>query len=335
MRKGKLILLLALTLLLCACRTRVLPQEPATGRTPQEPPAQETAAPVSPETVEELTTEPPESPREDALQEQTTEPDESAEQDETAERRTFSDSASGELTPDAEAPLYTPTEQPADAAVADGSGAGDSGSTEAEEAELTATETVPADEAEQRGVDESGEVAESVLTYYLTLLDSRLGSLFECKRLYVFWETAEDHRTIYRTSEEHGIILGAGAYDVSAKLLEENLTVDDGWVLRKNPDAVVKVVDGGALDASAARTICDELAARPGWTELGAIREGRVLLLDSRLLETQAGRIAASVYLAKLLYPTQMEDVDADEALRALTQEALGSAYSGQYAYVM
>lgn len=333
-----MILLLALALTLSACRTRVIAQEPAAVRAPQEPPAQETVAPVRIDAVaeapEELQQE--DQPQEqEPPQEQPSEPDAPVEQNEDSERRAFSPSASGELTPDAETPLYTAAEQPADTMATVGDGEPGQGNAEAEGAALTATETLPADEAEQLGVDESGEIAESVLTYYLTLLDSRLGGLFECKRLYVYWETDEDHRTIHKTSSEHQIILGAGAYDVSAKLLEENLTVDDGWVFRKNPDAVVKVVDGGALDLIAAHALCEELAARPEWSGIGAIREGRTLVLSRQLLETQAGRTAATVYLAKLLYPAQMEDVDADEALRALTQEAFGGAYSGQYAYTM
>ncbi|MBE6909960.1 MAG: hypothetical protein E7474_10395 [Ruminococcaceae bacterium] len=336
MRKAKFILLLALGLTLCACRTRVIERESPPVQTAQEPPVQEAAAPVRidaatappEEPPQELPEEPPEQPEEPA-----TEPDAPAEQDETSERREFAENASGELTPDAETPLYAETEQPADATAADGGEAAGGANTEAVGAELSATETVRADEAEQLGVDESGEVAESVQTYYLTLLDSRLGSLFECKRLYVYWETDEDHRTVFKTSDEHQIIIGAGAYDVSAKLLEENLTVDDGWVFRKNPDAVVKAMDGGPLDPLAAQTLCDELAVRPEWANIGAIREGRTLVLSRQLLETSAGRTAAMVYLAKLLYPEQMEDVDADEALRALTQEASGSAYAGQYAY--
>jgi len=335
MRKTKIILLLALALTLCACRTRVIERESPPAETAQEPPAQETVAPVRIDAVSTPQEDPPqeEPPEEEPPQEPATEPDAPVEQDETSERREFSENVSGELTPDAETPLYAETEQPADTTVADGGETGGDANAEAEGAELTATETVSADEAEQLGVDESGEVAESVQTYYLTLLDSRLGSLFECKRLYVYWETDEDHRTVFKTSDEHQIILGAGAYDVSAKLLEENLTVDDGWVFRKNPDAVVKVMDGGPLEAPAAQTLCDELAARPEWAGIGAVREGRTLVLSRRLLETSAGRTAAMVYLAKLLYPEQMEDVDADEALRALTQEAFGSAYAGRYAF--
>ena len=241
MRTAKLIPLLALALTLCGCRTRVIAQEP---------PAQEAAAPVRIDAAAEAPKEEPQqedrSQEAEPPQERTTEPEAPVEQDDGSERRTFSDGAGGELTSDAETPLYTAAEQPADATAAVGNGTAGQGNIEAESAALTATETLPADEAEQLGVDESGEVAESVQTYYLTLLDSRLGALFECKRLYVYWETDEDQRTVYKSSREHQIILGAGAYDVSAKLLEENLTVDDGWVSRKNPDAVVKVVSGSA-----------------------------------------------------------------------------------------
>ena len=307
------LLLLALTVSLFGCRVRTTL--------------------IEPESVDEASAE---ATSLEALQSEAAAPDAegTAAQDENSDRREFAADASGELTPEAETPLYVPADEPAGAAFP-GSGEFGAVNAEAEGAELTATETISADEAERLGADDSGEVADSVLTYYLTLLDSRLGSLFECKRLNVYWETGEDHRTIHKSSVEHRLILGAGAYDVSAKLLEENLKVDDGWVFRKNPDAVVKVIDGGAMDAQLAEEACSELAARSGWAEVGAIRDGNVLVLSGRLLETQAGRTAAMVYLAKLMYPDQMEDVDADEALRALTEEAEGSAYIGLYAYAM
>ena len=362
------ILIFALLTQLCSCRMRTTLTPEPTG--PEEAPAAKAEQPV--ETVIPVTPEPTPAPEPEATPEPTPDPtpepvvpvetpqptpepvvqptptpepeippekeadhpDAPTEQNEESDRREYASDESGELTPDAETPLITPTDEAGETPTPT-EGEGAPTNTEAEGAEKTATETVPAEEAEQLGVDDNGEVAESVLTYYLTLLDSRVGPLFECKRLYVYWETAEDHRTIYKTDPAHQLILGAGAYDVSGKLLEENLTVDDGWVSRKNPDAMVKLADGGALDMLSAQSICDELAARPDWGAITAIREKRVIVLSSRLLETQAGQVAAMVYLAKLMYPEQMEDVDADEALRALTEEATGSAYVGAYAYTM
>lgn len=358
MNRRMILLLLFLSLiLLCSCRVRTTllapepPEEPIPEVTaapePTDAPAPAPAAEPTPERTPVPTPEPtPEPPPEPtaaptpeptpspAPEEPADQPDAPSEQNEGSERREYAPEASGELTPDAETPLSVPTEEPAEtAAPADGGGAPTN--TENEGGENTATETLPADEAEQLGVDPAGETADSMQTYYLTLLDSRLGDLFECKRLYVYWETDEDHRTVYKTGLEHRLILGAGAYDVSAKLLEENLTVDDGWVCRKNPDVIVKVVSGGALDTGAAQALCAELAARSDWGEIGAVREKRVLVLSGHLLDTRAGQVAAMVFLAKLMYPEQMEDVDAAEALRELTEEAAGSAYIGTYAVVM
>ena len=58
-------------------------------------------------------------------------------------------------------------------------------------------------------------------------------------------------------------------------------------------------------------------------------------MLSGELLQSASGRTAAAVYLAKLLYPEQMQDVDADEALRALIEESAGRAPSGLYAYTI
>jgi hypothetical protein len=308
-------------------RTTVPEPLPDNGTGTEQPSGQEPAEPAD-EPAE------PDDPADEPDRVRDGEPDGRSDRDEDADRREYAPDASGEVTDDANDTLLVPAEDGAD----DRKGAAPENGGEVnvaqEGADKTATETVPADEADKTAAGEEGAVADSVLTYYLTLLDSRLGALFECKRFYVYWETAEDHRTVFKTSPEHQLILLAGAYDVSAKLLEENLTVDDGWITRTNPDAVVKVVDG-ALDAAAAQSLCAELAARPDWAATPAVRSWRMLVLSGELLQSASGRTADAVYLAKLLYPEQMQDVDADEALRALSEESAGRAPSGLYAYTI
>lgn len=356
MKKQVLALVLALLILLLSGCSRVrtsvvtaqtqdVPEETAQEAEippsePEEPeePEEEEPPPPEPEPEPESEPEIPPEPQEEAEPEEEPEeeepavdPDAPTQQDEDSERREFDAASSGELTPDAEAPVYVPADEPAEAQIPGEGETGDPVSVESEDGELTATQTVPADEADSLGTSEDGETADSMQTYYLTLLDSRLGVLFECKRLYVYWENEDEYRTVYKSSREHQLILGAGAYDVSAKLLEENLTVDAGWVSRKNPDVVVKVVERASLDQGA--SICQDLAARPEWSGMAAVQAGRILLISRELLSTQAGQIGAMVYMAKLMYPDQMEDVDPDEALRALTEEASGVAASGRYVY--
>ena len=203
----------------------------------------------------------------------------------------------------------------------------------------TATETVPADQAENTGADESGQTAETALLYYQTLLEDRLSGLFECQRFYIYWETAEDYHTVHKSSDEHQIILNAGAYDVSAKLQNDALIVDDGWIQRKDPGVIVKVVERSVLGSGVsstrqAETVCGALKAREGWSGLDAVRNGRVILLSEELLSGQARRTGAAVLLAKAMYPSLFSDTDGGEALRALTQEAYGAPASGTFIYV-
>ncbi len=205
-------------------------------------------------------------------------------------------------------------------------------------AEETATQTVPASEAGQIGVSPDADEADSALTYYTVLLQDRMGSLFECQRLNVYWETADDHVTIYKTSPEHELILNAGAYDVSARLLSENLCVDDGWIVRKNPGVIVKVVDSSTLGSgvhstAAAKTVYRNLISRNGFGGIDAVRNQRVLILSEELLDVPYLQTVAMLLIAKTANEDAMSDVDFDEALNMLMEEATGMLPSGTYYY--
>ncbi len=207
-----------------------------------------------------------------------------------------------------------------------------------DQAEKPATQTVADPEAEERGVSEDAEPADSALTYFTVLLRERTGSLYECQRVNVYWETAEDHVTIHKSSKEHEMILNAGAYDVSARLLMENLRVDDGWVGRKNPRVIVKIVDsgvlgGGVASVSAAKTAYQNLCAREGWAKIDAVRDGQVILLSQELLADPYLQTAAMLMIAKTANPALYADVDLDQALRRLAAEAGGALLPGTYFY--
>ncbi len=114
--------------------------------------------------------------------------------------------------------------------------------------------------------------------------------------------------TVFKTSDEHQLILDAGAYDVSARLLQENLKVDDGWVCRKNPEIVVKIVSRNILGGGV-------LSAAPAAAALQAL----------------INRLAAGLVIAKTANPEAYADVNLDQALSALTVEATGAAGEGLY----
>lgn len=253
-----------------------------------------------------------------------------------ASRREYDENAAAEITAGTDRLLHAPGEgdgapRPEDAAEL-------SAAQTDENADETAEQTVAAPEADRMGVSEDAEEADSAMTYYTVLLQDRLGTLFECQRATAYWETADDHVTVYRTSPEHAMILEAGCYDASARLLAENLRVDDGWVARKNPGLIVKVVRGDVLGGRAASTgaakaIRDGLMAREGWSGIDAVRAGRVLLVSEEALEAPPLRTLALLAMAKTANPQLFSDVDLDEALQMLWEEAVGTAPTGTYVY--
>ncbi len=200
-------------------------------------------------------------------------------------------------------------------------------------AEEAATRTLPAESAEEKGVSEDGAEADSALTYYTVLLRDRVDSLFECKRLSVYWETERDRVTVHKTSPEHALILEAGCNDVSARLLIENLQVDDDWVVRKNPGVIVKIPEGDVPVGGEAKALCEGLRRREGWAGTEAVRNSRILLLSRGMLETPWLRTAAAVLLARTAYPDLFADVDPEEMLKKLSEEAAGGPPDGVYYY--
>ena len=204
------------------------------------------------------------------------------------------------------------------------------------EAEEEALRTVAADEAERTGVSEDAEAADSAMRYYSVLLRDRTESLYECKRVNIYLETARDHVTIHKTSPEHSLIADAGAYDVSARLLAENLRVDDGWVVRKNPQVIVKLTDpgtlgNGAADTARAKALLGEMVSREGWSGIDAVKNRRVLLISEEMTGAPHLRLAAALIIAKCAYPDLFDGLDIDEATEQLAREATGSVPSGRF----
>ena len=253
-----------------------------------------------------------------------------------ASRKEYDENAPAEIVPGAERTVHGEGE--GGGAFAAGEDADESADKLNGAAEKTATQTAAADQAEQMGESEDAKEADSAMTYYTVLLQDRMGSLFECQRLNAYWETKEDHVTVFKTSLEHNMILSSGAYDVSARLLEENLRVDDGWIGRKNPGVIIKVVDSGVLGSGVSSTgmaqaVYAGLLARDGWAAMDAVRNGRVILLSEELLTAPYLQTAAMLMIAKTAHPSLLSDVDVDKALAMLSEEAAGVIPSGIYCY--
>lgn len=323
---GKRMLLLFLSLcllvLLSGCRTRTgsVTEHASAGESPAEEPAADVSGPL---------------PGEEADAGENAVPDDSSgrtRENPEASRREYDENAEVEIVPGTERLVHT--EGKGDGAPVPDEEAPEKVSRLNEQAEQPAVQTVPADRAEQKGVSEDAETADSAMAYFTVLLQDRTRSLFECQSLNVYWETEEDHVTIHKSSPEHDLILSAGTFDVSARLLPENLRVDDGWVVRKNPGVIVKVVGSdvlgnGVFSAGRAGDLARSLAARESWSGIDAVKANRVLLISREMLDAPYLRTAAALLIARTAYPEQFSDLDPDEALRMLSEEATGTLPAG------
>ena len=320
-------LLLMLCLLLSGCRVRTNLNSPETANNPGDQ-----AADASGIAAGSL----PEGSAEGEEQEKNGESGDRTRENPEASRKEYDESRPAEIVPGTERTVHGSGE--GDGYAGDGEGADRTAAKLNAEAGQAATQTVPAEEAEQKGTSDNAEEADSAASYYSVLLEERTRSLFECQVATVYWETAEDHVTVFKTSPEHRLILQAGADDVAARLLESNLRVDDGWIGRKNPGVVVKAVGRGILGANvysadAARGVYAALLGREGWAALDAVRNKRVLLLSEELLGTPELRLAAALMVAKAASPDLFTDVKMDEALPMLAEEATGQIPGGIFYY--
>ena len=168
------------------------------------------------------------------------------------------------------------------------------------------TETIIAEQKGESTPSEDGSAVGLIIDRNARLLRNGLGALYECQKGYIYFETAEDYITVSKASALHTLILDAGGYNIAEKLQEETPAVTTDWVLRKNPNVIVKCVDslgGGISDDKDARAALSALTQREGWQNVSAIVSGTVLLLSNELFETDEGQLLAKLFIAEAMYP--------------------------------
>ncbi|WP_010585478.1 ABC transporter substrate-binding protein [Schlesneria paludicola] len=113
------------------------------------------------------------------------------------------------------------------------------------------------------------------------------------------------------------------------------------YLLARNPDVVVitgacweafpeSLHLGYAADPEKARSNLRDYQARPGWSELNAVRDGRVYGLNTRL-GSHIMSFAAVQQLAKWLYPSQFQDLDPRQRLQEFHEKYMPIGFSGTW----
>jgi hypothetical protein len=193
----------------------------------------------------------------------------------------------------------------------------------------------PSDTQDDAVIGADGGVVGLIATYS-TILRQGVNSIFPCQLLYVYAETPHDLVTVGRNSDIYRLVADSGGLNVSSRLAPDNLTVTADWVVRRNPDVIVKFVDpavlgSGITSTHAASETLASIQSRPDWGATEAVRTNRIILLSEQMLTAEAPRLAAQLLIAYTLYPELFEGIDINGAIAALMQEVDGVWFYGGF----
>ncbi|MDT9595019.1 ABC transporter substrate-binding protein [Nocardioides zeae] len=193
---------------------------------------------------------------------------------------------------------------------------------------------------EERAADFSG-----LYTEINDLLSERLEGV---EPRSVYFENGEPNVTGVPGSGWHDIIELAGGENIFADIdfssgnfegTVHQTPVDPADVLARDPDLVIRNgLDGTAAGyepwpAADVAALADELAARPGWSDLTAVRNGDVYVANNFWTSALAKGIGA-LGLAKRLHPDLFADVDTEEYFRQWVEDFQETPYLPEEDYV-
>ncbi len=138
-----------------------------------------------------------------------------------------------------------------------------------------------------------------ILRRDLEAIAARVAPIPASERVRVFWEVYnEPLMTCGSSSFLHELIGLAGGVNIFADFERPWALISPEEALRRSPQVILAADDHGALFTP------EELARRPGWAAMPALRTGRVYLLPADPVNRTGPRLAEGVLsIARVLYP--------------------------------
>ncbi len=127
-------------------------------------------------------------------------------------------------------------------------------------------------------------------------------------------DTSEYART-YTSGEWATLVEMSGGDNIAKGIVDGNVPIDPEYLLAQNPDYIFISDDTGfGTSEDAIYSHYDGFVSRTGWDTLSAVTENRLYFLPHNL--TSQMSFYGMLVMAKILYPTECEDVDPDGILK-------------------
>ena len=133
----------------------------------------------------------------------------------------------------------------------------------------------------------------------IAAVQEKIATVLQDDRPTVFWEIWDEPlMTSGPNTFSAQLIEIAGGVNIFPDLTEDYPQISVEEVVSRNPDVIM------GPDTHGDKLIADQLAARPGWEEITAVKDGRIYLIDGNTSSRPGPRLAAALEdIAASLYP--------------------------------
>ncbi|MCP8306509.1 MAG: ABC transporter substrate-binding protein [archaeon] len=180
------------------------------------------------------------------------------------------------------------------------------------------------------------EKAEEIVDYiesYENLVEERVGNLEANEKPLVYYERGSGLWTSCAAgSVLHEILVDAGGINIAAGASIPYPTLSAEYVADKIPDIIIKTISRSGGEVAAFQNSRDEMLSRSGLSDVKAIKEGRVYVIENMVIMGIRYPVGL-LYLAKWFHPSLFEDIDPATIHEQLIQEFFGIGIEGVFAY--
>lgn len=178
--------------------------------------------------------------------------------------------------------------------------------------------------------EKAGEIVDYIESYE-NVVRERVGSLTLNEKPLVYFEWGPGW-SCGAGSVYHERIVDAGGINIAAGEPIRSPILSPEYVVEKNPDIIFKSIGKTGGELVAFQNARDEILSRPGFSEVKAIKEGRVYIIDSQV-GTGLPSIVGLLYVAKWFHSSLFEDIGPATIHEQLVQEFFGIELEGVFTY--
>ncbi|SDE81727.1 ABC transporter substrate-binding protein [Sporomusa acidovorans] len=175
---------------------------------------------------------------------------------------------------------------------------------------------------------------------YQQLIEDRVKDINPQDKATVYFEGYGDYSTVAKGTGGDELVNRAGGINIAGQENVKYPKVSAEWVLQKKPRVIVKTVSSnsramgeGYTDRTAVKAVYDKVISRPGWNELAAVKNNKVILLAQDIGTTPEGSIIGMLYMVKTMYPDRFSDIDPYEIYKQMKKEFYHVAAKGIIIY--